>query len=384
MTVRPISEKAKTMPRNAIREIMELAGGRKDIIHLEVGEPDFSTPDHIVEAAHQALKDGWTKYVSGAGIPSLREQIAKRSSGRAGRAVDADRVVVTVGAVGALYTAILMLCDAGDEVLIPDPCWPNYASIPHIVGARPVRYSQSASRRFLPDLDEVEAKISAKTKAIMINTPANPTGVVFPGEMMRGLVDVARRHGLYLISDEVYEDFVYEGEHVSASSFGLDEQVFVVSGVSKSYAMTGWRLGYLICPPGMSDLATALQDPTVASAAAATQKAAETALASSQDCVAEAAAIFRRRRDVLLEVLGNTGLLLAEPDGAFYALVGIGDRHPDSTTFAKALIAERKVATVPGLTFGPSCDKAVRVAFTIDDEVLREGLEILRDYVEGG
>ncbi|MDP6550503.1 MAG: aminotransferase class I/II-fold pyridoxal phosphate-dependent enzyme, partial [Dehalococcoidia bacterium] len=215
---------------------------------------------------------------------------------------------------------------------------------PHIVGARPVRYSQSASRRFLPDLDEVEAKISAKTKAIMINTPANPTGVVFPGEMMRGLVDVARRHGLYLISDEVYEDFVYEGEHVSASSFGLDEQVFVVSGVSKSYAMTGWRLGYLICPPGMSDLATALQDPTVASAAAATQKAAEAALASSQDCVAEAAAIFRRRRDVLLEVLGNTGLLLAEPDGAFYALVGIGDRHPDSTTFAKALIAERKVA----------------------------------------
>ena len=122
----------------------------------------------------------------------------------------------------------------------------------------------------------------------------------------------------------------------------------------------------------------------MASAAAPTQKAAEAALASSQDCVAEAAAIFRRRRDVLLQVLGNTGLMLAEPDGAFYALVGIGDRHPDSTTFAKALIAERKVATVPGLTFGPSCDKAVRVAFTIDDEVLRQGLEILRDYVEGG
>ncbi|HJO73365.1 MAG TPA: aminotransferase class I/II-fold pyridoxal phosphate-dependent enzyme [Rhodospirillales bacterium] len=384
MTTRPISEKAKTMPRNAIREIMELAGGRKDIIHLEVGEPDFSTPDHIVEAAYQALKEGWTKYVPGAGIPALREQIARRASGRAGRAVEADRVVVTVGAVGALYTAILMLCDAGDEVLIPDPCWPNYASIPHIVGATPVRYSQLASRRFLPNLDEVEAKVTAKTKAIMINTPGNPTGVVFPGETMRGLVDVARRHDLYLISDEVYEDFVYEGEHVSASSFGLDEQVFVVSGVSKSYAMTGWRLGYLICPPGMSDLATALQDPTVASAAAPTQKAAEAALASSQDCVAEAAAIFRRRRDVLLQVLGNTGLMLAEPDGAFYALVGIGDRHPDSTTFAKALIAERKVATVPGLTFGPSCDKAVRVAFTIDDEVLRQGLEILRDYVEGG
>lgn len=384
MTRKPISRRVETMPRSAIRTIMTLAAERKNVIHLEAGEPDFFTPPHIVEGAYAALKEGWTKYTANAGIAPLRALIAARSSARAGKPVEAERVVVTVGAVGALFTAVVMVCEAGDELLIPDPGWPNYVSIPHIIGVKPVRFRMPAARGFLPDLADIEAKITPKTKAILINTPGNPTGVVFPADVMKGIVDIARRHGIYVISDEIYEDLVFNGEHVSAARFSLDEQVFIVSGVSKSYSMTGWRLGYLVCPPGLAQYAAAIQEPIVSNAPAVSQKAAEAALGGPQDCVAEAAATFQRRRDILLEVLGNTGLLMAEPDGSFYALVSIGGHFTDSMEFAKALITEREVATVPGVTFGEESARAVRVAFTTRDDRLRTGLERLRDFVQKG
>ncbi len=384
MTPRPASERATSMPRSAIREIMELASGREGMIHLEVGEPDFSTPAHIVEAAHAAARDGWTRYAPNAGYPSLRALIAERAGERFGRAVAAERVVATTGAVGALYTAMMALTDPGDEVLIPDPGWPNYESAVHIAGAVPVRYPMPASNGFLPNLDALGAKITPRTKAIMLNTPGNPTGTVFPHEIMQGFAALAEARGLYLISDEIYEDFVFEGKHLSAGSFGLDDHVFVVSGASKCYAMTGWRLGYLICPPALAGTATQLQEPITSSASSVSQKAAEAAFSGPQGCVEEGRRLFQRRRDILLDVLGNTGLLAMAPAGSFYALVGIGERHASSVEFAKAFLLEENVATVPGITFGPSCDRMVRVAFTIAEDNLREGLERLRAYVLGG
>jgi len=384
MQLRPAATRALSMPRSAIREIMALAAGRDDVIHMEIGEPDFSTPDHITAGAFEAAQNGFTKYTPNPGMASLREAIAAHASGRTGTQISAQQVVVTTGAVGGLFCALMSVTDAGDEVLIPDPGWPNYESITHLAGAKPVQFKLRSDAGFVPDFDTIEAMVTERTKAIMINTPGNPTGTVLPSDVMQQLADFAKRHGLYVISDEVYEDIIFEGDHVSAARFGLDDRLFLVSGASKTYAMTGWRLGYVICPEDLAPVAAALIEPVASCASSISQKAYEAALAGPQECVAEFREIYRRRRDILLDVLGNTGLLPVVPAGAFYALVDITDRHAadGSLAFAKRLLQEKNVAVVPGITFGPSCDRYVRVAFTTSDDALREGLSILRDFIQ--
>lgn len=381
-TLRPASRRARSMPRSAIREIMALAAERTEVIHLEVGEPDATTPQHIIDAAFQAARAGWTKYSSNSGLPALRQLIAQRVSRRWGTEIAAGQVVVTTGAIGALYTAITAVVEAGDEILIPDPGWPNYESIAHLIGAIAVRYGLQANGGFLPDPQEIAAKVTARTKAILINTPGNPTGAVFPRELMARLAGIARERGLYLISDEIYEDIVFGGEHLSIGQFGLGAQAFVISGFSKSFAMTGWRLGWLVCPPELAAVATGLQEPLTSCASTIAQKAGEAALSGPQDCVAAFRDTFRRRRDILVDVFGKSGLLPMVPEGAFYGLVDISRTGLKSLEFAKRFLLERNVATVPGITFGPSCDRYVRVAFTIEGERLREGLKRLRDHIE--
>jgi aspartate/methionine/tyrosine aminotransferase len=375
------AERASRMPRSAIREIMALAAERPGVIHLELGEPEFSTPAHIVAGALEAARAGWTKYTPNAGIRPLRELIATRASRRSSTPIDPARIVVTVGAVGALFTAVMSVTDSGHEVLIPDPGWPNYESIVRLAGATPVRFRLRPETGFLPDLAELQAKLTSATRAIMLNTPGNPTGAVFPRAVMEAIGELVSARDLYVISDEVYEDLVFEGEHVSVAGLGLDDQAFVVSGFSKTYAMTGWRLGYLVCPPHLAGIAATLQEPVTSCAPAVVQKAGEVALAGSQDCVARFTAIYRRRRDLVVEVLGRTGLLPVIPAGAFYALVDVSRTGRDSTTFAKEFLLAENVAVVPGATFGPSCDRFVRVAFTAADADLRTGLERLRAYV---
>ena len=241
--VRHASRRAAEMPRSAIREIMALAAGRPNVIHLEVGEPDFSTPQHIIDAAFRAASAGWTKYSPNAGLPALRQQVAARASRHGGEEpVVAEQVVITTGAIGALYSALMAVIDAGDEVLIPDPGWPNYEAIVHLAGAKAVRYQERASRGFLPDTAEIADLITPRTKALLINTPGNPSGAVFPAGLMAEIAAIVRRTGIYLVSDEIYEDIVFESEHVSAAADTPADRVFIVSGFSKSYAMTGWRL----------------------------------------------------------------------------------------------------------------------------------------------
>ena len=384
MKPRPAASRALSMPRSAIREIMVLAAGREDVIHMEIGEPDFSTPDHITAGAFEAVQAGFTKYTPNPGLASLRKKIADHVSYRWGALVSADRVVVTTGAVGGLFCALMAVTDVGDEILVPDPGWPNYESIVHLAGAKPIRFELGAESGFVPDVHSVERLITQRTKAIMINSPGNPTGVVLPADVMQSIGDLAKRHGLFVISDEVYEDIVFEGEHVSAAHYVPDDRLFLVSGASKTYAMTGWRLGYVICPADLAAIAAALQEPVASCAPSVSQKAYEAALAGPQDCVAQFREIYRRRRDILLDVLGNTGLLPVVPAGAFYGLVDITNRHATqgSLAFAKRLLQEKNVAVVPGITFGPSCDRYVRVAFTTADDALTEGLTILRDFID--
>jgi len=375
--------RARAMPRSAIREIMALAAGRSDVIHLEVGEPDAGTPAAIVAEAFARVRDGATRYTPNAGLAELRQRIAARVAARLGQAVGADSIVVTTGAIGALFTAIFAVADPGDEVLIPDPGWPNYESICHLAGARPVRYAQPAASGFLPDPAAIEALVGPRTRAILINTPGNPSGAVFPPALMAALGDIAARHGLWLISDEIYEDIVFDGRHVSAAAAAPSDRVILISGFSKSYAMTGWRLGYLVVPPELAAVCAGLQEPITSCPAAPSQAAGIAALDGPQDVVTGFRDTFRRRRDLMLEVFDGTGLVPARPAGAFYGLVDIGRSGLDSVRFAKALLTERGVATVPGITFGPSCDRFVRVAFTIADAPLREGLTRLRDRILG-
>jgi aspartate/methionine/tyrosine aminotransferase len=382
-TVRAPSARAAGMPRSAIREIMALAAERPAAIHLEVGEPDATTPEHIIEAAARATREGWTKYSPNAGLPPLRKRVAERCARRFGASVGPDRVVITTGAVGGLYTAVMTICDPGDDILVPDPGWPNYESIAHLAGARAVRYPMPAARGFLPDASEIEALVTPRTKAILVNSPGNPTGAVFPRALVLAIAEVARRNGLYVISDEIYEDIVFEGEPVSFGGLGLDDRVFVVSGFSKSFAMTGWRLGWLVCPPALVATATGIQEPLTSCASTPSQKAGEAALAGDQACVAAFRDTFRRRRDILVQELEPSGLLPAIPQGAFYGLVDISRTGLASFDFAKQLLLAHDVATVPGSTFGPSCERFVRVAFTIGDDDLREGFRRMRNFIQG-
>jgi aspartate aminotransferase/aminotransferase len=381
--VRNASQRAAAMPRSAIREIMALASGRRNVIHLEVGEPDFSTPKHIIDVAFEAARAGWTKYSPNGGLPLLRELVARRTMRNClSQPPTADQVVITTGAIGALYSALMAVIDPGDQVLIPDPGWPNYEAIVHLAGAKPVRYQQQAARGFLPDAAEIAGLITSRTKALLINTPGNPSGAVFPPGLMAEIGAIVARTGIYLVSDEVYEDIVFGSAHVSAATDAPSDRVFIVSGFSKSYAMTGWRLGWLICPPKLSFIVAGLQEPITSCASTIAQKAGEAALAGDQSCVVELREIFRRRRDIVVDMFGNTGLLPATPQGAFYALIDITSTGHRSLEFAKGFLISCNTAVVPGITFGPSCDGYVRVAFTTSDEDLREGLQRLRTHIE--
>jgi aspartate/methionine/tyrosine aminotransferase len=379
---RPPSTRAAGMPRSAIREIMTMAATRPSVIHMEIGEPDFSTPPAIVDGAFEAVRQGWTKYSSNAGLPSLRNLVAERGSSRWNTSVTADQILITTGAIGALYSTLMAVVDAGDEVLIPDPGWPNYEAITHLAGAKPVRFNQPASRGFLPDPDEIERLITPCTKAILINTPGNPSGAVFGTALMKRIGEIARRSGIYVVSDEIYEDIVFEGEHVSAAGIVPEDRLFVVSGFSKTYAMTGWRLGWLVCPPALASIVTGLQEPVTSCASTISQKAGEAALSGDQSSVSEFRDTFKRRRDIVVDVFGNSGLLPVVPHGAFYALIDVSSTGRSSLEFAKSFLLAADAAVVPGVTFGPSCDRYVRIAFTIEDAQLRDGLTRLRQFIE--
>lgn len=375
----PLSKRANLMPRSAIREIMSLAAGRKDVIHLEVGEPDFGTPAAIIEAAFAAVRNGATRYSGNAGRPSLRRAVATRAS-RVGVTVAPERVIITVGAIGALFTALMTVMDAGDEVLIPDPGWPNYESIVLLAGGVPVRYPLPDSTGFIPDPDDLRRRITPRTKAILLNSPANPTGAVFPAEIVQRIGALAAETGVYLISDEIYEDIVFDGaRHESFLRHTPEDRLFVISGASKSYAMTGWRLGWLVCPQHAVSVAEKLQEPIVSCAPTPSQVAAEAAITGPQDCVEAGRRLFQKRRDIFLDILGPTGLTAGNPRGAFYGLVKLPNPQISALDFARKLLSERGVAVVPGDTFGPSTARMVRIAFTIEDSLLTEGLSRIAD-----
>jgi aspartate aminotransferase/aminotransferase len=371
------------MKRSGIREIMDLAAQRADVLHLEVGQPDFATPAHIVEAGCAAAAQGYTTYTANKGLLEVRESITAKLKRDNGIDVPADDVVISCGAVNALFESLVALVSPGDSILLPDPGWPNYEMMADTLSARVLRYPLLPDEGFIPDLEKLDAMAADPgVKVLIINSPGNPTGAVFPRWVIEELVAIAQRHDLYLISDECYEQIVFDGEHVSPGALDHDGRVLSIFSMSKSYAMTGWRMGYVTGESALVDLVAKVQEPVVSCATSIAQKAGQAALEGDQSCVREMTASYRTRRDMVVELLRTGGLLINEPKGAFYILADISSASSDSYEFARRLVAEHGVAVAPGLTFGPAGAGMVRLSLATDIDQLRTGTQRLMAAVD--
>jgi aspartate aminotransferase len=363
------------MRRSGIREVMDLAFARDDVLRLEAGEPDFATPPHVVEAAARAAAEGYTKYTANRGLLSLREVVCAKLAERNGIEASPEQVVVTTGGVTAIYETLIAVVEAGEAILIPDPGWPNYEMMATVLGAEPVRYPLDRSAGYEPDLERLaELARLPHAKALVANSPGNPTGAVWRRETVEEVLRIAQENGLYLVSDEVYDEIVFEGEHVSPATLDEDGRVVSVFSVSKTYAMTGWRIGYLAAPLELADLVAKVQEPVVSCATAVAQKAAEAALAGPQDCVADMRDAYRQRRDVAVEALRDGELFVSEPRGAFYVFADIGRATQDTYAFVRWLVAEHGVAAAPGETFGPGGAGLLRLSLASAPSVIDEGI----------
>jgi aspartate/methionine/tyrosine aminotransferase len=380
--MKPHSRLAEALPRSGIREVMELATQLSEVIHLEVGEPSFNTPAHIIEAAREDAYAGYTKYTPNAGLPSLRRCVAERYSAAWGRTILPEQVLISAGAVNAIMATLGALLDEGDEVLIPDPGWPNYVSIVQMLRGTPVPYPCTPENGYLPDPAVITARITPRTKALILTNPSNPTGAVFPEATVEQMIQLAADHDLYVIADEVYEALVFEGQHVPAARFDCDGRVIAISGCSKTYAMTGWRLGWAITAPDIVSLAAKLMETVVSCAPAVSQRAAEEALTGPQDCVAEMRAAYARRRDIVRDILGPAGLLPVVPNGAFYALVDLRATGLPSRELSRRLLEEERVAAAPGDTFGQQSEGKVRISLASSDEAVTEGCRRIVRFAE--
>lgn len=381
-----IADRVGQLHRSGIRAVMALAAQRaqsgREVIRLEVGQPDFPTPAHIVEAAVKAARDGLTGYTPNAGIPSLREAVAARVATRSGRPVTAENVCITSGAVMAIQLALLALIEPGDEVLLPDPGWPNYRSAVMLAGGVATSYPLDPAQGFALDAEVIAAHITPRTRVIIINSPGNPTGATFGAAEIKALLELARRHNLFVISDEVYEDFVFDGaKHVTAFTPAADDRVILVSGASKSYAMTGWRIGWLVAHPAITAAAAALVEPQTSCPSSLSQVAAEAAVCGPQDVVELMRATYERRARLLSDKLAGTGLLLARPAGAFYAMIDIRKSGRPAETFVRDLLEATGVAVAPGDTFGQVSANSVRLSLASADDEIAEGLSRLIAYL---
>ena len=378
----PASSVASSMPVSRIREIMELAWADPEAIHLEVGEPDFPTPEHVVEAAHEAARIGLTRYAPNAGLPELREALADKVARRNGYRARPEQIIVTQGGIQALYLTLRALLEPGDEVLLPDPAWPNYRMIAHLLGARVLSYPLAARGGFLPRPEDLERLATPRTRVILVNSPSNPLGTVVPRELMEGLVAFARRRGLWFVSDEVYDEVVFDNDFVSAGSLAESgDRLVSVYSFSKVYAMTGWRVGYLVAPPDLAKVLTGIQEPIVSCVNTPAQMAALAALTGPQGLVQEMSDSYRARRDEVLGVLEGGGLPSGRPSGAFYVWVDVSEAGVPSMDLAKSLIEREHVGVAPGSAFGELGEGYVRLSLASARGDLLEGTSRLVRFV---
>ncbi len=355
----------------------------REIIHLEIGEPDFPTARNIVDAAKRALDEGWTHYGPPAGFPELRQAVAEDAGRRRGISIDPDEVVITPGAKPIMFYAILALVEPGDEVLFPDPGFPIYASMINFVGATPVPYSMPEERGFDIDVQEIAGKLSERTRLLILNSPNNPTGGMISRAEMETLVEVLKGRDVMVLSDEIYNRLIYDGEHVSLAQFpGLRDRVIILDGFSKTYAMTGWRLGYGVMRQDLAQQIALLMTNSNSCTASFTQMAGVEALRGNQSSVAAMLEEFRRRREVFVDGLNRIpGFRCRKPQGAFYAFPNITATGKSSRELADALLNEAGVASLSGTAFGAQGEGYLRFSFANSIANILKALERIDAWV---
>ncbi|MEW6094732.1 MAG: pyridoxal phosphate-dependent aminotransferase [Chloroflexota bacterium] len=353
------------------------AQGRR-IVHLEIGQPDFPTPEHISAAGIQAIVEGKTKYTPPAGMPQFRELIAETAGLQRGLNIDPARVVVGPGSKPGLFFPTLALVAPGDEVLYPDPGFPTYEAMIRVAGGTPVPVPLREEKDFSFDLDAFDHLISDRTKLIILNSPANPTGGVIPLDDLEHIAEKAQKHNCWVLSDEIYTRLVYDGltAHSIAEVNGILDRTVIVDGFSKTYSMTGWRLGYMIAPIKLAERLELLLTHATGCSAAFTQVAGMEALTGSQDFVEQMVTEYQRRRDRILELVNAIpGVHAQKPQGAFYVFPNISSYGLSSREIASRLIDEAGVAVLAGTDFGSGGEGYIRMVYAVSMEVIEEGME---------
>ncbi len=367
----------------ALARAKALEAEGKSIIFLGIGEPDFDTPEHIIDAAKDALDAGYTHYTPSQGLVEVRESIAADMSRRLGYEVPASAIVITPGAKPIMFYTILALAEEGDEVIYPNPGFPIYESMIRFAGATPVPMRLREELGYNPDMDELRAKLSPRTKLIIVNSPNNPCGSVIPEGDLEQIAEMANEVDAVVLSDEVYKDFYYDGAHTSITQYpGLRERTVILDGLSKSYAMTGWRVGYGIFPEELVEPVTRLVTNSVSCAPAFTQIATMTALAAPQESVTSMVAEFKRRRDVLVEGLNRiSGISCPMPKGAFYAFPNVMGTGLSSQEFESRLLSEAGVSLLSGTAFGEFGEGYVRISFANSQENILEAVRRIDSWL---
>jgi aspartate aminotransferase len=353
---------------------LEAAG--RSIIHLEIGEPDFDTPEHIKEAAIRALRDGYTHYTPAAGIPEARAAIAESVARSRGIPVTPEHVVITPGAKPIMFFLMLALINPGDEVIYPDPGFPIYESVARFVGGRPVPWVLREEREFRADPEDLRALLTPRTKLIILNSPHNPTAGVLSRADLEAIAGIVRGRPVVILSDEIYCQILYSGTfHSIASVPGMQDHTVILDGFSKTYAMTGWRMGYGVMRPALAERITQLMVNSNSCTAAFTQIAGIAALRGPQDGVARMVAEFRRRRDVIVDGLSRLpGVRCLRPQGAFYAFPNVREIDADTRRVAEYLLTEAGVAVLSGTSFGTQGEGYLRLSYANSVEAITEAL----------
>jgi len=352
----------------------------QSIIHLEIGEPDFPTPAHVVEAGQKALAEGWTKYGPTPGLPELRETIAAYVSRTRGITVGPDNVCVVPGGKPIMYFSMTALLEPGDEVIYPDPSFPIYESLIHFLGAKAVPVPLVESRGFSFDLETFKKSLSPKTKLVILNSPANPTGGVIPKNDLRQIADLLRDRDVVILSDEIYSRIYYEDAPESITQFpGMVEKTIILDGFSKTYAMTGWRLGYGVMPTWLADAVNQMTVNSNSCTASFTQRAGIAALEGPQDSVTMMVGEFKKRRDAIVQALNTVpGFRCSLPAGAFYAFPNITGTKMSSKDLADFLLTEAGVACLSGTAFGAHGDGFLRFSYANSLANILEAVDRIR------
>ncbi|MDU6031637.1 MAG: pyridoxal phosphate-dependent aminotransferase [Peptoniphilus harei] len=354
---------------------MERAG--KKIYHFEVGRPDFDTPKLIKDATIKSIENGDVFYTSNYGIMPLREAVAEKLRNENNLDYTAKEVLITAGATESIYDSYSLILEEGDEILLPNPCWPNYVNAAHIMGAVPVRYSLAEENDFQIDFDELVGLVTEKTKAIVIINPSNPIGSMFTLETLEKLADFAKKKDILVISDEIYEKIIYGNKkHISIASLdGMKERTITINGFSKTYSMTGFRLAYVAAPEEFIRVLNIIHQHNTSCATSFVQHGGITALKEGGDASEEMVKEYKRRRDYIVEKVNSIeGLSLNAPDGAFYAFINIKGLGVSSEEFCNYLLDEECVAIVPGTVFGSAGEGFVRFSYASSYEDIVEGL----------